>query len=535
VPRRRRSGLASGSSFGYGSEGRRPLRAPSSPEIACASVLLAAHFLLLAALLATAPEGLWDPRGRAFVLFLGGLAVWRYGWGAVHLVRALLYRRIVFPRLRRAAEAHLAGAPDEPPVPELALVVTAYRIRPETLAASIRAALAEAGRVGLPTTLVVALVEPADLRLVKRLVAKAPERLRLRLVLVRLPPTGKRVALATALRALARRRIHPDAAVVVMDGDAILTPGSLARTLPFFAAMPALAALTTDQDALAAGSPALLHWHRLRFAQRDLIMSSLGLSRRLLSVTGRMSVYRAAVATDPGLVARIERDALDHWRLGRIALLTGEDKSSWLWLLETGRAMLYVPDVRVGTIEDPPAPGFFAATTRLLLRWSGNMLRGGRQALALGPGKLGPFLWWCLIDQRLSIWTPLVGPAAVLSLGLLVEPLIFWAYLVWVLASRLLLTLGLLVVRPRVSGTWPLLLYYGQVWGALVKGWVLFHLDRQSWTRQRIVLRGARGGVLRTAGSFYLHALALAALLTGVGFATGVLAWPDGVGLGRPF
>lgn len=503
-------------------------------EVGSAPVLLAAQVLTLAALVTLAPEGLLDPGAREFVILLGGLGVWRYGWGALHLVRALLYRRLVFPRLRETAEA-VAAEVGGAPVPELALVVTAYRVRPEILATSIRAALEEAARVGVPTVLAVALVEPADLRLVKRLVARvAPSGLRLRLVLVRLPPTGKRRALAVALRAVCRRRIHAEAAVVVMDGDAVLTPGSLVRTLPFLRAMPELAALTTDQDARLEGSFLLREWHRLRFAQRDLVMSSLGLSRRLLSVTGRMSVYRASVATDPGLIGRIEHDALDHWRLGRIELLTGEDKSSWLWLLEQGRAMLYVPDVRVETIEDPPAPGFFAASTRLMLRWSGNMLRGGRQALALGPRRVGPFLWWCLLDQRLSIWTPLVGPWAALLVGLLVTPAFLYAYAIWVLATRLLLALGLLAVRERISGAWPLLIYYGQVWGALVKGWVLFRLDRQRWTRQPIALRRA-GGPLRSLGSLYLHALALAALLLAVGLATGVLAWPTGAGLDRPF
>lgn len=490
------------------------------------AVLLGAQVLLLVALALAAPAELLDPRSRAFVWLLGAIGVWRYGWGAVHVVRALLYRRVVFPRLRRAAHRRLAAGPGPGRVPELVLVMTSYRIPPETTATAIRAALAEAARLALPTTLVVALVEMADQRLVKALVRTAPPGLRLRLVLVRLPPTGKRAALATALRAVARRRVHPDAAVVVMDGDAVLTPGSLARTLPFLELMPGLAALTTDQDAIVEGPAVLRHWHRLRFAQRQLIMSSLGLSRRLLSVTGRMSVYRASVATDPGLIARIEFDAIDHWRLGRIELLTGEDKSTWLWLLEQGREMLYVPDVQVLTLEHPPPGGFLAATTALMLRWSGNMLRGGRQALALGPRRVAPFLWWCLVDQRLSVWTPLVGPSAAILLGLLVTPSLLYAYAMWVLATRLLLTLGLLAARDRVSGWWPMLLYYGQLWGALVKGWVLFRLDRQRWTRQAISRPARPGAALRAIGSLYLHVLALGALLIGVGLATGVLAWP---------
>lgn len=34
-------------------------------------------------------------------------------------------------------------------------------------------------------------------------------------------------------------------------------------------------------------------------------------------MTGRMSVFRANVVTDPGFIADVESDSLQHWRLGR--------------------------------------------------------------------------------------------------------------------------------------------------------------------------------------------------------------------------
>ncbi|MCX7630139.1 MAG: glycosyltransferase family 2 protein [Geminicoccaceae bacterium] len=481
---------------------------------------------LLSALLAYAPEPLFDPEARSLLFFLGVVGVWRYGWGAVHLLRALWFRFRVFPRLRRRAEALVAAGGLSALVPELVLVTTIYRIPPETVAASIRAALAEAARTGLPTTLVAALVEPADLRLVKTLVRSAPRGLALRLVLLRLPPTGKRRALAAALRAVARRCVHPDAAVVVMDGDALLTPGSLVRALPFLGSDRALAALTTDQDARTTGGALLRAWFRLRFARRHLLFCSLALSRKLLAVTGRMAIYRAKIATDPDLLARIENDGLEHWRLGRIRFLTGEDKSTWLWILERRLPMLYVPDVRVLTVEHPPASGFFAAATPLLVRWSGNMLRGGRKALALGPGRIGPFLWWCLVDQRVSIWTPLLGPLFVLALLPRAGPSLLWAYALWILATRLVLSLGLWAVSGRIDGGWPWLLWLDQVYGALVKGWVLFRLDRQRWTRQAIASPNVRFAFGREIGSSALHLLALATLGTAVAFATGLLSSP---------
>jgi glycosyltransferase Alg8 len=258
-------------------------------------------------------------------------------------------------------------------------------------------------------------------------------------------------------------------------------------------------------------------------------MSSLALSGRLITLTGRMSVYRAEVATDPGFVAAIRDDLLDHWRLGPVRLLTGEDKSAAWWLLRQGLGSLYVPDVKVLTVEQPVARGLLAASTPLMLRWFGNMLRASGRCLALGPRRIGWFTWWCLVDQRVSMWTPLVGPIAVALLALTVSPAFLHAYLVWVMATRLLQSLLLLTARPRVSGLHPPLLYFTQVYGAFLKTWVLFRLDRQRWTRQGIAwaprLKPAAAAA-RAATSAGLHLLALLALGAAVAFATGALRLP---------
>jgi hypothetical protein len=79
-------------------------------------------------------------------------------------------------------------------------------------------------------------------------------------------------------------------------------------------------------------------------------MSSMGLGRRLLAMTGRMSIYRGSVVTDPGSIRAIEDDHLDHWRLGRIKLLTSEDKSTWFWLLPA-RARDALPAGRAGDYD----------------------------------------------------------------------------------------------------------------------------------------------------------------------------------------
>ncbi len=487
------------------------------------------YLLALAALLVNAPPGVWDPAAREFVVIIGVVGLWRYGWGFVHLVRSVIYRRRVFPRWRRAAtrfaeEAAVAGDPAM--ADRVFLVITSYRIRAETTAAVYRAAIEEAMRYGGPVTIVASVVELADQRFIKAIFARLRPPERVRLVFVRLGPGGKRDALAAALRAVARMRPRPDDAVVVMDGDSLLAPHALSRCLPFLRLMPDLAGLTTDEDAITDGGLLMRHWHRLRFAQRHLLMSSLGLSRRLLVMTGRMSIYRASVATHPGFIEIVRNDSLDHWRLGRIAFLTGEDKSTWFWLLERGLPMLYVPDVRIWTIEEPPAPRFLRASTQLMLRWFGNMLRSSGRAIELGPRRIGVFTWWCLIDQRLSMWTPLIGPTAAIGFALAVSPMFLYTYALWVMTTRLVLSLGLLTARERISGLYPPLLYYTQVYGALVKTYVLFRLDRQRWTRQDIARRAAGAGRWQEIGSTFVHTLALATLVVVIAFLTGTLELP---------
>ena len=493
-------------------------------------MILGFYILALAALFLHVPDSLADPAARPFVLSVGVIIIWRYGWGAVHFVRAQLYKRRSFPRLRAAATRLAAAtAPDDGQLPRVYLVCTSYRIRAETSTHVFRALIEEAERYPGPVTIVASLVEMADQRLVKLLFNRLAPPDRVRLKFVRIDGRGKRDALAVALLAVARDRPPPDAVVAVVDGDTLMAPGTLERCLPFFRLLPDVGGLTTDEEAVVDGSWLMRDWHRLRFAQRQMLMCSMALSGRLLAMTGRMSMYRINVATNPDFIETIRDDHLDHWRLGQIKLLTGEDKSTWQWLLAHRWRMLYVPDVQMLTIEHPPDRRFLVASTMLMRRWFGNMLRSSSRAIALGPREIGAFTWWSLIDQRLSMWTPLLMPLSALAFTVLIGPVILYAYLLWVLTTRLIQALMLLTMRDTISGTYPLLILYGQVYGALVKTWVLFRPDYQGWSRQPVAVAPSAGWAdsLNRLGSHLTYAVAMLALVTGVAFATGLLLPPS--------
>jgi mannuronan synthase len=463
---------------------------------------LSLYILALAALALHAPDTLWQAQVRDFVIVLAVLGAWQYGWGAVHLARGLWYGHVVFPRWRRAADQSGAAGTAS----HVYIVIATSRVRGETTARVYQAAIAEAIRYARPATIVAGVGELADQRWVKRAFLQMNPPPEIRLAFVRRPAIRKRQLMACSLRAVSRMRPSRDAAVVLLDGDVLLTAGSLARSLPFLQLMPDVDGIITDEEGIVAGSPVVRAWHSLRAAQRHQTMSSLGLSRRLPQVTGRMSIHPARVATDPGFITSLEQGHLGHARERPAPLRTGDDQSTWLWLLRRGQRMLYLPDARPVTIEHPPS-----AATRLMLRGSDDMAGRSSTAIALGPARVGLFTWWFLLERRVSLWTPLIGLVIALLFALGKSVLFLYAYLLWVATTRLIHALLLLTARPAISGLYPPLLYVGQVCGALIEPYRLLRPGRQRRTARHLTAGGQLAAWREhppAAGSPRFHSLA---------------------------
>lgn len=242
---------------------------------------------------------------------------------------------------------------------------------------------------------------------------------------------------------------------------------------------------TTDEGVVIEKKNLFRDWFIMRFNQRQVMMCTTGLSKRVLTLTGRMSVFRASLATNPGFIEQIRDDYLDHWRLGRVKFLTGDDKSTWYWLLRHGYQMLYLPDVRSWSMETQPRPTFLGSSQVLMTRWFGNMMRTNGRALQLSPRSIGVFTWWSILDQRVSMWTTLVGPITVILAAIMHDAAVIPLYVAWVMTTRYVFC----VIIALFRGTWfpithPPILYFSQVVGAAVKTFVFFRLDKQRWTRQ---------------------------------------------------
>ena len=429
--------------------------------------------VFMAFLIITALCGIPEPASGAPLITLGAIATWRYSWAAINLMRAVAYQFRVFPDRRRSLPVGANAS-------HIYVVVLSYRMGPEINAAVYGALIRDLKRHGRPATVVACISDQTDIEVLEAF----RDLSNVRMIALKQSGKGKRDAMERGLALLARDNPPPDAIVALLDGDTLVPEGTFDRSVPFLLADLELGALTTDNVPLVAGPAIVREWYRLRMRTRHELMSSLSLSGRVLVLTGRFSLFRAEIALAPGFIAAVGHDSCYHWRLGRIGMLTGDDKSTWFWTLRSGWKMLYVPDVVVWCLEKPPREGFCDSTIALMLRYFGNMVRNNTRALALGPRRIGCFTWLALIDQRVSPWTSLWAPVSVVAAALVYDARVLPIYICWVLLSRTVQCAIYGLFRLSFHPLFTFLQFYNQIVGAAVKVVASFNPDRQSWTRQ---------------------------------------------------
>ncbi len=426
------------------------------------------------------PNTIWQPELRQFTLIIGILGIWRYSWWFVHAVRAEIYQRLVFPKKRDQAEQlwQQGWRPRH-----VHFMMTTFKEIRDTTEKVIQSIINEARFSGAPVTLWLGSGDAYDEDIIARYLQQHAQDVDIEFVMVRQNVSGKRMAIGLVLRAMSRRGIHKDDLIVFMDGDAILAPGILQKCCPLFEMDPELQALTTDEEVICFGPKWVENWLIMRFAQRRLAMQSHALSNKVLTLTGRMSVFRANHLTRLEFIRMLEADHLNHWLWGKFRFLSGDDKSTWYYMLTQDAKMLYVPDALVYTVEEVVGSGI-ERMTQNFRRWSGNMLRNGTRCILLGPRKVGLFIWWCVVDQRIAMWTMLVSPIVAINVSLLHTSSYIVSYLVWIAISRMLLSLFLYRYCDRIYMSFPFILYFNQLLNASVKVYCIFRLSKQRWTNR---------------------------------------------------
>lgn len=416
------------------------------------------------------------------IFILGFLGTWRYTWAATNFTRAVLYIRWVYPRRKARA---IRRFHDQGIVSHTFFLVTTYMVDTESTLKCYRALFPAAAKARDGATIVVSVVDGADERLIRNLFENCGHDMRrVRLIIDRIKSDGKRDALARGLRIIAKQNPTHHDIVVFVDGDTCVPLDIAEQAAPFFTNKK-LGALTTDEGVIIDKKNLFRDWFILRFNQRQVMMSSMGMASHVLTLTGRMSVFRGDLAVHPEFINGIWYDYLDHWRLGRVKFLTGDDKSTWFWLLKNGYEMAYLPDVRSWSMETQPRDSFIESSQVLMTRWFGNMMRTNGRALKLSPGLIGGFTWWSILDQRISMWTTLVGPLAVVLTAIFATWTIVPLYIAWVMITRYIFCVAISLFRREwFPISHPPILYFGQVVGAMVKSYIIFRLDKQRWTRQ---------------------------------------------------
>ena len=463
------------------------------------------YFLACFVALESLPNTLWDPEVRRFTYIIGIIGIWRYSWWFNHAVRAQVYARWRYPVLaKRASKLWADGWRPQ----HMHILMTTFREDRETTEAVIRSICSELRSIGVAGTIWLGSSEPEDEEIVINHLTVIAGDLDVTLRIVRQNQPGKRVAIALILRAMSRYGLTSDDLVVFMDGDFVLGRGALSKCLPHFAADPEVHALTTDEEVVCKGPWWMQSWLDMRFAQRRLAMQSHALSGRVLTLTGRMSVFRATHITSHQFIRLLEADYLDHWLWGRFRFLSGDDKSTWYALLCHNVKMLYVPDATGYTIEIVEGSGY----TRMVenfRRWSGNMLRNGARALRLGPRRMPFFIWCCLVDQRIAIWTMLFSPLLAVIASTHIGMSFVVSYIVFVAVTRMILSIVLFMYSKRVDLNYVWILYANQILNATVKVYMIWRLSKQKWTN-----RGNQAAGLKANGALAIARNMMAAYLT---------------------
>ncbi|MFK7769797.1 MAG: glycosyltransferase [Mariniblastus sp.] len=421
------------------------------------------------------------------IAVLGFIGAWRYLWLVTHCVRAALYEYYKYPKLQFQA----SQLPEDKKYPgRLFFLIPTWKEKPEVTRSMLRSILSES--VEIPSKLVLFVNAGSDEEddIFREIHSEHPQRDEVDMYFVR-QVGGKRQGMADCLYKLSEFEIDETDIVALMDGDTVLGSGILEKCLPLFGLLPKVAAITTDNIAVTKGNWLYRKWYTLRFSMRHRYMKSLSLSNQLQVLTGRFSLFRAKECVEPEFISSLENDRIKHWLHGEIQFVTGDDKSTWYTLLKKGSEMLYVPDAIIYCMEDS-GPEPIRTSIKKMHRWFGNMLRNNGRAISLGLGRQRPFIWWCHVDQRLSMYTSLLGPVSAIWAAIWLSPYYLLIYAILVLLVRTIYILILTIEGHRLSLVDIPMLLYTQWIGSIVKIYTMFHLHHQKWDSHRTDMDGKK-------------------------------------------
>jgi glycosyltransferase Alg8 len=429
---------------------------------------------------------LWNVN-KEFIFALAFIGIWRYSLMIINYIRALYYSKITYPNyLKKIASLE----PKERYPKHIYFIIPSYKEDAWVSTEVFQSILADVNTLTCKATLIVSTGADYDDSIITNVYEAHPNKENIKLVFQR-QDSGKRVAMGYALRYNARdyNSHEQESITIFMDGDTYLPLGTLKKSLPIFAIEKDVGAVTTNEIAyIDSKSKWYKDWFNLKFSQRHILFQSQSLSKRVLTLTGRFSIFRTTAVITEDFISMIENDIIIDSSYGKFRFLMGDDKSSWYNLMKNGWQMLYLPDVLVYSLESRDG-NFLDVSQSLPYRWYGNTLRNNARARALTNQPL--FIRYLFWDQLALMWTSIVGINAAIFLALFDNFAYFPLYIGWVFFVRVIQMSIFAYFGHIVSyRTIPLMLYSQWV-GSYVKIKAYFHLSDQSWSK--------KGGEVQTA------------------------------------
>ena len=402
----------------------------------------------------------------------------------INYSRALMYRFYMYPKIKK----QIATLPDSLKYPKhLYFMIPSYKEEDWVSVETFRSILSEVQTIPSDVTIIVATAEVEEDAVIAKIFKAYRGDKKVDLIFQH-QKNGKRIAMGHALRAIAReyhkKGLHdPLGVTIFMDGDSYMESGFLAKLLPVFATDKNLGAVTTNEVAfIDTKSNWYKEWFNIKFGQRHIQFQSHSLSRKVMTLTGRLSAYRTEIVIKEDFISMVEHDILIHPLHGKFRFLMGDDKSTWFYLLKNQYNMLYIPDALCYSIESRDG-NFIELSISLPFRWNGNMLRNNSRALALGAKKTSLFIWFVILDQRLNMWTSLVGIASAIILAIFKSFYYLLFFFVWIIFIRLFQLLFIAFGGHYVSLYSLPIMLYSQWIGSMVKIRAFYDLANQKWSK----------------------------------------------------
>ncbi len=417
------------------------------------------------------------------VIALTFFGIWRYSWMILNYIRAFIYRYHLYPKLKK----QISQLPLDKKYPkDLYFMIPSYKEEPWVSKETFKALIREVEKIPSNITVIVSTATKQEDEIIAQIFKANRTDKKINLIFQH-QKYGKRVAMGHALRAISR--LHrslsedDDSVTIFMDGDSYMENDFLKNLLPFFAIDKKLGALTTNEIAyINSKSKLYKEWFNLKFGQRHILFQSHSLSKKVMTLTGRLSAYKTNIIIKEDFIRLIENDILIHPLFGKFRFLMGDDKSSWFYLLKHKYNMLYIPDILCYSLESRDGD-FFSISRSLTFRWNGNTLRNNARALNLGMKTTGIFIWFVILDQRLTMWTSLVGITSAIILSFAKSIFYLFFYIIWVIFIKVLSLFVISLGGHKVSFyTIPLMLY-SQWYGSFVKINAYYDLANQNWSK----------------------------------------------------